>query len=130
MLQEWNARRICPECPCRTPFKADPENLARAKELTFDLPLDPGVRRIVETLLECGVETFESCEGGPGHAFPEPTVRFEGDLSEGLRALAVALSYGFNVRNLRRTWAVRDGMLHGPWWEMTFSPPRPTEVTK
>jgi hypothetical protein len=23
---------------------------------------------------------------------------------------------------LRRTWGVRDGMLHGPWWEMTFLP--------
>jgi hypothetical protein len=25
-----------------------------------------------------GVETIESCEGGPGHAFPEPTVRLAG----------------------------------------------------
>jgi len=130
MLQEWNARRICPECPCRSPFKADPENLQRAKELVFDLPLDPGIRKIVEILLECGVETFESCEGGPGHACPEPTVKFEGDLSEGLRAVAVALAYGLPVAALRRTWQVRDRTLHGPWWEMTFTLPRPEEIAK
>jgi hypothetical protein len=114
--------RPCEVCPCRTPFRADPENLRHAQELHFEPPLDEGIRNVVEILIECGVETFESCQGGDGHSFPEPTVRFEGEMSEGLRALSVALAYGFPVAELRRTWRIQDGMLHGPWWEMTFSP--------
>ena len=66
------------------------------------------------------METFESCEGGLGHAYPEPTVRFEGATSEGLRALSVALENGLPVFSLRRAWGVIDGLIHGPWWEMTF----------
>jgi hypothetical protein len=41
-----------------------------------DFPdLDPGIRQAVRILREAGVETFESCEGGERHAYPEPTVR-------------------------------------------------------
>ena len=29
-------------------------------------------------LRENGVETVESCQGGAGHAFPEPTIKFSG----------------------------------------------------
>jgi hypothetical protein len=79
-------------------------------------------------LIAQNVETFESCSGGEGHAFPEPTVRFEGNASEGLRAVSAAIAFGLPVATLRRTWAVRGGMLHGPWWEMTFDPPRPAEI--
>ena len=120
-------RKLCEECPSRTPFMADSENLRRARELHFEPPLDEGIREIVETLIAHGVETYESCEGGPGHSYAEPTVRFEGDLSEGPRAVSVALGYGLSVSRLRRVWAIRDKMLHGPWWEMTFIPPRPME---
>jgi len=108
------AGRPCEHCPCRTPFRADPENLKRARELHFEPPLDEGIRDVVEVLIECSVETFESCQGGEGHSFPVPTVRFEGEMSEGLRAVSVALAYGFRVSELRRTWRVQDGMLHGP----------------
>lgn len=38
----------------------------------FDF-VDAGIRREVTILSQNGIETFESCEGGPGHAFPEPT---------------------------------------------------------
>jgi hypothetical protein len=107
----------------RTPFRPDPEAIQRAQQLLFDPPLDEGIRDIVCKLISQGVETFESCEGGEGHTFPEPTVRFEGDIGEGPRAFAVAVSFGLPVSRLRRTWGVRDGMLHGPWWEMTFIPP-------
>src|SRR6266540_3788315 len=40
-----------------------------------------------ERLQTCGIETFESCEGGPGHAYPEPTIRFQGTPEAGWRAL-------------------------------------------
>jgi hypothetical protein len=114
----------CEHCPGRTPFRPDPGNLARAKELHFEPPLDEGIREIVVMLIANGVETFESCEGGEGHSFPEATVRFEGTDSEGLRAASVALENGLPVRRLRRVWGIQDNVLHGPWWEMTFRSPK------
>jgi hypothetical protein len=114
----------CGHCPSRTPLRPDPGNLQSAKELHFEPPLDEGIREIVITLVANGVETFESCEGGRGHSFPWPTVRFEGSSSEGLRALSVALENGLPVDSLRRAWGVVDGLIHGPWWEMTFKPPK------
>jgi len=118
-------QRLCGNCPCRTPFMADPERLARARELEFEPPLDEGIREIVLTFIAHGIQTCESCEGGQGHSYPEPTVRFEGDESEGLRAAAVALAYGMRISKLRRVWGVTLGTLHGPWWEAIFVPPRP-----
>ena len=84
--------------------------------------LDPGIRNAVERLREFGVETFESCEGGKGHAYPEPTVRFYGGQAEGFRALAAAMQAGLRVASLRRIWTMTDHEPTGPWWEMTFTP--------
>ena len=91
-------------------------------EAMYDPPLDPGIYPIVEVLRADQVETFESCEGGSGHAYPEPTVRFHGDHAEGYRALAVAMRAGLPVKELRRVWPVNDGEPTGPWWELTFRP--------
>jgi hypothetical protein len=94
--------------------------VAEGKAFDFRPALDEGIREAVMCLIRNGIETFESCEGGPGHCFPEPTIRFEGDAPEGFRALSVALSFGLPVFRLRRTWGVSEGYPHGPWWEMTF----------
>jgi hypothetical protein len=84
--------------------------------------LDPGIRDVVAALDSAGIETFESCEGGPDHAFSEPTVRFYGENGEGFRALAVAVQRGLPVRELRRYWQVnRAGEPEGPHWELTFA---------
>ena len=88
----------------------------------YDPPLDSGISDAVERLNAVGIETFESCEGGRGHAYPEPTIRFHGEQPEGLRALAAALEKGLGVTALRRVWTIQDGEPTGPWWEMTFSP--------
>lgn len=88
----------------------------------YDPPLDPGIVSAVEALQKAGVETFESCEGGPGHTYPEPTVRFHGQKLEGFRALAAVASAGLNVSDLRRVWPIVDGEPTGPWWELTFVP--------
>jgi len=82
--------------------------------------LDRGIRHIVQILVSNGVETFESCEGGEGHAFYEPTVRFHGNHAEGFRVLAVALQHGLRVCELRRYYSIEDGEPVGPHWEMTF----------
>jgi hypothetical protein len=88
---------------------------------SYDPPLDGGISAYVEALGAAGVETFESCEGGADHAYPEPTVRFHGGRGEGFRALAIALQHGFQVCSLRRTWPLVDGEPTGPWWELTFA---------
>lgn len=85
-----------------------------------DSPLDPGIAQAVVVLQGVGVETFESCEGGVGHAYPVPTVRFHGGQPEGWRALSAAMTHGLPVAELRRVWPVNDGEPTGPWWELTF----------
>lgn len=86
----------------------------------FDPPLDSGIRAYVEVLCKAGIETFESCQGGQGHAYLEPTVRFHGDRSEGFRALSIAQRRQLPVKDLRRTWPIIDGEPTGPSWELTF----------
>lgn len=85
------------------------------------LPLDLGIRRYVLILRAEGIETYESCQGGEGHCYPEPTVRFSGTHSDGFRAFAVAMTYGLPVRALRRCYTVWNGFLEGPHWELTFT---------
>ncbi len=82
--------------------------------------LDEGIREAVLALQAAGIETYESCEGGNGHAFLEPTIRFHGHKSEGFRALAAALEAGLRVSELRRVWPVLDGEPTGPCWELTL----------
>jgi len=86
-----------------------------------DRQLDPEIKPYVQLLRKHGVETFESCQGGNGHAYPEPTIRFHGGRAEGFRALAVAQQHGLPVSAIRRIWTIDDGEPTGPHWEMTFT---------
>jgi hypothetical protein len=99
-----------------------PENLSRMRShgLELDMPLDTGIERAVHTMRAAGIETYESCEGGPGHVFPEPTIRFNGQPAEGYRAVAAALESGLPIYALKRVWTVDDGELTGPVWEIVF----------
>ena len=92
----------------------------RRRALVVPAGLDAGIAEAVAVLMEYGVETFESCEGGEGHSYPEPTVRFHGQPEEGFRAFAAARERGLSVRALRRVWVITDGEPTGPYWEMTF----------
>jgi len=83
--------------------------------------VDSGIRHEVRVLSDNGIETTESCEGGNGHSFAEPTVRFAGSHAEGFRALGIALQHGLKVAELRRYWSIQDGEPVGPYWEMTFA---------
>lgn len=82
--------------------------------------LDPGIGGYVRALRDAGVETYESCEGGPGHALPDPTVRFHGERAAGWHALAAAQAIGMPVLELRWTWPINDGEPSGPYWELVF----------
>ena len=95
--------------------------------LPHDHIIDAGIARAVEVLRDAGVETFESCEGGAGHCFAEPTVRFHGTRNEGFRALAIAMQNGLHVSALRRYWSVEEGEPTGPDWELVFFATTPPE---
>jgi len=83
--------------------------------------LDRGIATAVKQLQENGIETFESCEGGAGHAFAEPTVRFHGTPEAGWRAVAVCIASGLPVDSLRRVWDVLEtNEPTGPHWEIVF----------
>jgi hypothetical protein len=105
-------------------MKAKEDRVAKAfNPKAFEPPLDAGIIEPVRILREAGIETFESCEGGEGHAYPEPTVRFHGQRAEGFRALSIAMDNGLRVSELRRVWPINDGEPTGPWWELTFREP-------
>lgn len=90
-------------------------------EAEYNPPLDNGIRREVEVLNLSGIETYESCEGGPGHSYPEPTIRFHGGRAEGFKALSIALQNDLLVIGLKRVWCIVDGEPVGPTWEITFA---------
>jgi hypothetical protein len=86
--------------------------------------MDPGIAPYVNILDAHGIETYESCQAGEGHCYPEPAVRFHGQVGEGYRAVQIALTYGMPVTDLRRFWTInRHGELDGPTWEIVFSRP-------
>lgn len=86
----------------------------------FNPPQDKGIKRAVEILYSNGIETYESCKGGSGHAYPEPTIAFHGERPEGFRALAIAMQHGLPVDSLKRVWRIEDGEPTCPSWEITF----------
>lgn len=93
-------------------------------ERSFASDLDPGIAVAVHMLLDHGIETYESCQGGDGHggAGEWPVVRFYGQRDEGFKALAVAQMYDLPVYALNRTWHIVDGEPTGPNWEIVFYP--------
>jgi len=70
--------------------------------------LDAGIRLAVKRLQAGGIETFESCEGGVGHSYTEPTVAFHGTSEAGWRAVAICLASGLPILALRPVWYVLD----------------------
>lgn len=90
------------------------------KRHAFSPPLDAGIKRFVEILSDAGIETCESCQGGKGHAYAEPTIRFLGGRGEGFRALGIAMTNALPIAELRRTWPITDDVPVGPYWELVF----------
>lgn len=89
-------------------------------EPVVDMPLDAGIREAVLILRSGGIETFESCEGGAGHACPEPMIRFHGNPFEGFKAYTIAKNHGLNVLTVSYEYSECDGWLEGPSWKMIF----------
>ena len=89
-----------------------------------DGELDAGIGPLVNILRDNGIETYESCQGGEGHCFAEPTIRFGGMNGEGPLAVGVALRHGMPVCDLRHVWHIVEGVMEGPGWELVFIPSR------
>lgn len=85
---------------------------------TWDI--DEGIVGAVHILRSNGVETCQSCEGGEGHSYPEPTIEFHGDGGAGWKALGICLDYGLPVLNLHRTWGMNGDVPTGPVWALVF----------
>jgi hypothetical protein len=86
------------------------------------MAIDRWISYAVKVLRDAGVETYESCQGGAGHPYPEPIVRFYGTEADGWRALHAALTFGLPAWELRRFWSITKNEPRGPHWEMTFFP--------
>lgn len=106
-----------------------PGHVAASFAPETEMAIDAGILQAVCVLRSAGIETFESCEGGDGHAMPEPTVRFHGNAWAGHKAFATAMEHGLPVLALRRSYSVIDGNLEGPWWEITFRTKAPPLVS-
>ena len=103
-------------------FEKDKE-LKRQYELQGYKPhedprLDSGIKDAVVTLIGNGIITYESCQGGDGHLCKEPTIRFNGDRTEGMKAYHILVSNGFSVVSISRIWVNVDEELTGPNWEI------------
>lgn len=75
--------------------------------------------------MQNGIRTYESCEGGPGHAYPEPTVCFHAQFGKALTALGMCIDWGLPVKELRHVWRVDfppdgDHKLGAPTWMLVF----------
>jgi len=79
--------------------------------------------RAVQILMDADIATYESCQGGEGHAYGEPTIRFDGTPACGWRALAILMSYDLPVGRLSQTWVLNYGVPDGPCREVTFTRP-------
>lgn len=70
--------------------------------------VDTEIRPVVKILNQHGFETFESCQGGDGHCYNEPTVRFFGNEFDLIRAYEICRCYGFNVYKAKRVFIKED----------------------
>lgn len=86
-----------------------------------DDTLDSQIKWQVQLLQDNDIETFESCQGGTGHVFHYPTIRFHGGAGEGPRAFGILTSHGFQCAAVGRYWDVLGDVMHGPYWEIILA---------
>jgi hypothetical protein len=98
----------------------DNENGSQLRTAIDWSKIDSGIAYELRILRDNGIETTESCQGGQGHPFPVPTIRFCGGRAAGFKAVEIAVTYGLKMSELRRVWNMQDGELTGPEWEITF----------
>lgn len=102
----------------------------KGKDEDLFLNVDEWIRPAVIILNKHGFKTFESCQGGEGHCYPQPTIRFEGSEFDCIRAYEICELYKLPVyevkRVFRKTSVYRDEKttavhLLGEAWETPFN---------
>jgi hypothetical protein len=105
----------------KSPNEWDADDLAEiAREIDHKFPPDLGIVRAVKILPDVGIGTVQSCEGGEGHSYPEPTVEFVGGRSENWKAAHALLQFGLPIRRMGQIWKWNEGVPEGPIWAVTF----------
>lgn len=90
--------------------------------------IDAGIRFAVRVLHAAGgIETCQSCEGGPGHAYDRPSIDIvaQGNDATGFAALAALTAYGLDVRDVSLVWSIQNGLPFEKLWRITFWKPCP-----
>ena len=82
--------------------KAPPtvREIYRRSKAKGDRVLDPLIEPVVKLLNEHHITTTQSCQGGFGHSYDEPTVAIAGGIEEALHAASLLITYGYKVRRL------------------------------
>ena len=99
--------------------KAPPDDL-REYAHQWSYPIDLGIVRAVKILRDADIHTIESCEGGEGHSYPQPTVKFSGTPAEGWHALSRLMTFDLPVDWIGQVWTMTYGRPTGPAWLVTF----------
>lgn len=85
--------------------------------------LDEGIRFPVRVLHAAGgIETCQSCQGGEGHAYHDPTIDVvaASDDAKGFRALDALVDYNIEVASVALVWPVSNGMPAEKLWRITL----------
>jgi hypothetical protein len=83
----------------------------------------PGIAKAAKLIEDNGIPLTYSSDGEAGSQFPDPIVAFRDmEVGAGWRALALCLTAGLPVKELRQSWHIVDrDRPTGPSWEITFT---------
>lgn len=92
------------------------------KREEFYRGLDPGIRFAVRVLHSAGIETCQSCQGGEGHAYDNPTIDLiaGADEARGFAAIAALSEYGIPVIELAIVWPMCHGHPYEKLWRIVL----------
>ena len=84
--------------------------------------LDAGIRFPVRVLHAAGLETCQSCEGGEGHAYYDPTIDMvaRADDVDGFAALRALEDYGLHVATVSIVWNIKNGLPYEKLWRIVL----------
>lgn len=91
-----------------------------ARDIDPLVGIDLGIIRAVKILRDAGFSTIESCEGGEGHAYAEPTIKFDGTRATGWAVASKLMEFGLPLRRIGQMWSFTEGVPTGPRWFVTF----------
>jgi len=88
----------------------------------FYAGLDAGIRLAVRVIHAAGIDTCQSCQGGEGHAYDQPSIDLcaSGHDARGFAVLSALTDYGLDVAELQLVWNVKNGLPYEQLWRVTL----------